>query len=315
MPLPASISVRNLVKRYGAIEAVRDVSFELFPGEIFGLLGQNGAGKTSVLECLLGLRCPDSGSIVIDGVNVLSDVTRAHEKIGAQLQFATLQDKITPTEALALFASFSEKPADTAKILAQFDLSSKAHSSFNSLSGGQQQRLFLALALVNQPEILVLDEPTAGLDPQSRRGLHRIISDLKAGGRTVILSTHNLEEAGTLCDRIGILHQGRMIANATPAALIAQTRNNPRVSFRTSRRLESTQVAALPNITNHTPHGDGWLVSTTDINRTISGLVRCLESSGHEMLDLQIHRPTLEDVFIELTGQVWREDDKEAETA
>ena len=311
---PTRVSVCNLAKRYGPIEAVRDVSFELVPGEIFGLLGQNGAGKTTTIECLLGLRRPDSGSLSIGGIDVLADPVRARQCVGAQLQSAALQDKITPQEALRLYASFYNKPADTNNLLAQFGLTGKAHDPFDSLSGGQKQRLFLALALLNNPEVLILDEPTAGLDPQSRRGLHQIITSLRTAGRTVLLSTHNLEEASMLCDRIGILHEGRLIANATPAELIAQARAHPRVSFRTTQPLGATQVAALPVVTNHAPQGSGWQLVTTDVNRTVSGLVRLMEATGNEMLDLQIQRPTLEDVFIELTGQAWAQTSTE-ETA
>jgi len=308
---PASVSVSHLAKTYGPVEAVRDISFELFPGEIFGLLGQNGAGKTTTIECLLGLRQPDAGTITIHGIDVLAEPTKTRQHVGAQLQSAALQDKITPREALQLFASFYPKPADINQLLIQFDLAGKARAPFDSLSGGQKQRLFLALALVNNPEILILDEPTAGLDPQARRELHRIVAGLKSGGRTVLLSTHNLEEASTLCDRIGILHQGRLIVKATPAELIARAKTHPRVSFRTALPLDRAQVVALPNVTNHTPQPDGWQVSTTDVNQTVSGLARTLEASRNEMLDLQILRPTLEDVFIELTGQAWSENSAE----
>jgi ABC-2 type transport system ATP-binding protein len=305
--VPASVGVSNLGKNYGEIEAVKSVSFELFPGEIFGLLGQNGAGKTTVIECLLGLRQPDAGVVTINGADVATSSAQARLHVGAQLQSAALQDKITPREALRLFASFYPKPADTDHLLAQFDLTGKARAPFDSLSGGQKQRLFLALALVNNPEILILDEPTAGLDPQARRELHGVIATLKSEGKTILLSTHNLEEASAFCDRLGILHQGRMIATSTPAELIARTRTQPRILFRTIHPLDPARAAALPGMTNAKADGARWLMSTTDVNRTIAGLVGELAATGNEMLDLQIQRPTLEDVFIELTGQVWIE--------
>jgi len=304
---PATIDVRNLAKRYGSVEAVRDVSFELHSGEIFGLLGQNGAGKTTTIECLLGLRRPDSGTITINGIDVSTNPAKSRQLVGAQLQSAALQDKITPQEALRLFASFYSKPTNTDQLLAQFDLVTKARKPFESLSGGQKQRLFLALALVNNPEILVLDEPTAGLDPRARRELHQIISGLKSAGKTVLLSTHNLDEASTLCDRIGILHHGQMIATATPTELVARARANPRLTFRTTRPLDAAHVAALPQTTSHKEEGLSWQIITTDVNRTLSALVNELAATGNEMLDLQIQRPTLEDVFIELTGQAWSE--------
>ena len=205
-PAPASIRVRDLSKRYDAVEAVRGISFDVAAGEIFGLLGRNGAGKTTTLECLLGLRRADAGAIAIAGIDTLAEPQRAKQLVGAQLQAATLQDKITPREALKLFASFYRAPAAIGELIEQFALAEKADAPFDSLSGGQRQRLFLALAFVNRPQIVVLDEPTAGLDPQARRELHQLIAGVRASGRTVLLSTHDLDEAHQLCDRIGILH-------------------------------------------------------------------------------------------------------------
>jgi ABC-2 type transport system ATP-binding protein len=303
--VPASISVSNLAKSYGSIQAVQDVSFDLSPGQIFALLGQNGAGKTTTLECLLGLRQPDAGAIAIQGIDSLTEPVRARQRVGAQLQFAALQDKITPSEALQFAASFYAKPADTASLLAQFNLTNKARAPFASLSSGQKQRLFLALALVNDPEILVLDEPTAGLDPHSRRELHQIIAGLRDAGKCVLLSTHNLEEASSLSDQIGILHDGRLIANATPAALIARASANPRVSFRTARPFDPARVAMFAGVSNHSQPSNSWRIDTTDVNQTISVLARELAATNNELLDLQILRPTLEDVFIELTGRTW----------
>ena len=302
---PASIQVGDLAKRYGPVQAVAGVSLEVAPGEIFGLLGLNGAGKTTLLECILGLREPDTGSVLLDGIDARAQPREARRRVGAQLQFAALQDKITPRQALGLFASFYPGAAQPAGLLEQFNLTAKADAPFDSLSGGQRQRLFLALALVNQPAVLVLDEPTAGLDPASRRDLHRLILGLKAAGRAVLLSTHYLDEAHLLCDRIGILHGGWLVATATPAALIAGARSLPRLSFRTAQPVDAARLAPLPGVVSHGPQGEGWIVSTREVNRTISALVQGLEKSGNEMLDLQIHRPSLEDVFLELTGQPW----------
>ena len=306
--LPSSaVSVRDLTKRYGSVEAVRGVSFEVAPGEIFGLLGPNGAGKTSTIECLLGLRRPDSGSITLGGIDALAHPTQARQLVGAQLQSASLQDKITPRQACRLFGSFYPSAMGADELLAQFSLSAKADVPFDSLSGGQKQRLFLALAFVNRPRLVVLDEPTAGLDPQSRRELHQLIAGLKTDGRSVLLSTHYLEEAHTLCDRIGILHEGRIIASGTPAGIIALSRAHPRLSFQTTRPLDASQMASLPGVVGQQPHSHGWNLTTTEVNRTISGLVQLLEATGNEMLDLQIHRPSLEDVFLQLTGKPWAE--------
>jgi len=307
LPPSSAISVRDLTKRYGSVEAVRGVSFEVAPGEIFGLLGPNGAGKTTTIECVLGLRQPDSGSIHLGEIDALAHPTRSRQLVGAQLQTAALQDKITPRQACRLFASFYPDAAKVEDLLTQFSLLAKADAPFDSLSGGQKQRLFLALAFVNQPRLLVLDEPTAGLDPQSRRELHGLIVGLKAHGHSVLLCTHYLEEAHQLCDRIGIMHEGRIVAAGTPAELIARSRAHPRLSFRTVRSLEAAAVAALPAIVSHQAPKDagGWWLTTRDVNRTISGLVQVLEATGNEMLDLQIQRPSLEDVFLELTGKAW----------
>ena len=306
-PLPASIRVGDLTKSYGPVPAVDGVSFEVAPGEIFGLLGLNGAGKTTILECLLGLREPDAGLITLNGIDARAQPREARRRVGAQLQFAALQDKITPRQALELFASFYPEATQPVRLLEQFNLSAKTDAPFASLSGGQRQRLFLALALVNDPQVLILDEPTAGLDPGSRRELHRLITDLKSAGRTVLLSTHYLEEAHQLCDRIGILHEGRLVATATPAALIASARTVPRLTFRSTRPLDAALLATLPGVVSHEAQGDGWSLGTKDVNRSISALVHQLESSGNEMLDLQIHRPSLEDVFLELTGRTWKD--------
>jgi len=302
----ARVAVRDLTKRYGAVEAVRSVSFEVADGEIFGLLGPNGAGKTTTLECILGLRRPDAGAVTLDGVDALAHPEQAKQRVGAQLQAGTLQDKITPRQALRLFAAFYREPAAVDNLIARFALAAKADAPFESLSSGQRQRLFLALALVNNPRLLVLDEPTAGLDPLARRELHRIIVDLRASGRTVLLSTHDLEEARQLCDRIGVLHEGRLIAVARPAELVAAADAPPKLAVKTARPLPPERVKSWPGVTRCEIQDGGWLIGTTDITRTIIALGRELESEGNELLDLQIHRPSLEDAFIELTGRPWR---------
>src|SRR5450631_4488562 len=184
-PMPVSVRVRDLARRYGRVEALRGMTFEVAPGEIFGLLGPNGAGKTTALECILGLRRPDSGEIEIAGIDALARPGEARQVCGAQLQAAALQDRITPRRALSLFASFYREPADVGGLIERFGLAEKAGEAFERLSAGQRQRLFLALAFVNNPGLVVLDEPTAGLDPRSRRELHRFIQETGRSGRTV----------------------------------------------------------------------------------------------------------------------------------
>lgn len=312
-PKPASVRVRDLAKRYGPVEALRGASFEVAAGEIFGLLGPNGAGKTTALECILGLRRPDSGEIEIAGVDALARPHEAKQLVGAQIQAATLQDKITPRRALGLFASFYRRPAGVGELVERFGLSEKADAPFDSLSGGQRQRLFLALAFVNNPSVVLLDEPTAGLDPGSRRDLHDSIAGMRESGRTVLLSTHDLEEAHRLCDRIAIIDNGRIIAAATPADLIAGSRSSPSVLVRTSRPLEESRLKSLPGVTSCRQKDGGWLLGTFDVNETIIGLVRAAEQGRNELLDLRVVRPSLEDVFLSLTGRAWSDQPKVAE--
>jgi len=309
-PSPSAIPavrVRGLAKRYGAVEALRDVSFDVAPGEIFGLLGPNGAGKTTALECLLGLRRADAGSIMLGGIDALAEPERAKELVGAQLQEAALQDKITPREALALFASFYRAPLAVGVLLERFALGDKADAPFDSLSGGQRQRLFLALAFVNDPRLVVLDEPTAGLDPQARRELHAMIAGWREAGRAVLLSTHYIEEAHQLCDRVGILDRGRLVAVARPDELIARSRATPRLRIVTAPALDAPTVWALAGVVASERDGGAWVLGTGDVNRTLHAVVKAAEAAGAELRDVQIRRPTLEDVCLELTGRAWAE--------
>jgi ABC-2 type transport system ATP-binding protein len=301
----AAVSVAGLSKRYGVTEAVCGVSFEVGAGQIFGLLGPNGAGKTTTLECILGLRQPDSGSIQIDGSDLRTHAIRAKLLVGAQLQAATLQDKITPRQALELFGSFYPQPFAGDELLERFDLEDKADAPFAALSGGQRQRLFLALAMINRPTLLVLDEPTAGLDPQARRTLRALIGDMRTEGRTVLLSTHDLEEAAQLCDQVAIMDGGRMIAIAPPSALIGRAKLPTRVIVRTAPPLTSTLVDSLPHVLGAVCADCGWILDTPAPNRLLAELVRRADEAGAELLDVQLRRPSLEDVFIELTGHSW----------
>lgn len=329
-----AIQVRDLSKNYGPVEAVRDVSFEVRAGEILGLLGPNGAGKTTILECLLGLRQPDRGSFRIGEIDAFADSRAACRLIGAQLQSSALQDKITVREAVTLIAAFHENPVEADELLAQFELTAKASTRFDALSGGQKQRLLLALAFVHRPAILLLDEPTVGLDPAARRELHRLIAAQRDAGRAVLLSTHYLDEAAQLCDRVAILDQGRIIACAAPHSLATRAQALPRIRVRTARRLEvSTRTDDLGTIQETTDRGtkallpsmgatlstqtvvDGEWVTTVqarDVGATAAALIQAIERTGNSLRDLQIERPTLEDVFLELTGKPWSADESEA---
>ena len=245
----ARLAIRDLVKTYGAVRAVDAVSLEVAAGEVFGLLGPNGAGKTSLVECALGLREPDSGSILISGIDARADPVSAKRQIGAVLQSTALQDAMTPREAIELFAAFYDKPLSPQELLERFGLREKAEARFETLSGGERQRLALALAFVNDPAILFLDEPTAGLDPQVRRELHNAIRRIRAEGRSVLLTTHYIEEAHALCDRVAILHRGHIVACGTPEELIARSASQPRLIVRTARTLDLSALEQLPGVT------------------------------------------------------------------
>ena len=299
----AGLSVRELTKSYGAVRALDDVSFQANPGEVFGLLGPNGAGKTTALECLLGLREPDKGSIRIGELDARRNPNQAKTWMGAQLQSAALQDRLTPRQAIRLFGSFYRNAVPAPELLSRFGLSRHADSPFETLSGGYRQRLFLALAFVNRPKVLVLDEPTVGLDPTARGELHALINSLKETGAAVILSTHYLEEAEALCDRIGILDRGRMIALGSSDELIAQSRALPRVIFRCSRTLEEQDVRSLAGVVQAIARGAHWELQTRDTHATIVALTQQLR--GATLLDLQVHPATLENVYFELTGRTF----------
>jgi ABC-2 type transport system ATP-binding protein len=305
--MSAKLLVRDLRKSYGPVEAVRGVSFEIGEGEILGLLGPNGAGKTSALECVIGLRRPDAGTIEVCGVDALAQPDRVKQLFGAQLQSTALQDKITPREAIDLFRSFYARPAGTSDLIERFSLGEKADSPFDSLSGGQRQRLALALAFVNQQQVLFLDEPTTGLDPQSRRELHESVKRMRREGKTVLLTTHYIEEASELCDRIAIIDGGRIVATDTPTALMAASKTPSMISLRVNKPIELDAFARLPGAQNVEWQQDRGTLRTAKIGQTLVDLVNLLQSRGLEIVDLHVRRPTLEDVFIELTGSRLRD--------
>ena len=303
----AKISVRDLVKSYGEVKAVRGLNFEISEGEIFGLLGPNGAGKTTTLECIIGLREPDQGTIKVCGFDTRTQSDEVKQRIGAQLQATALQDKITVREAIQLFGSFYRHPAKMDQLLEKFSLTEKADARFETLSGGQKQRLAVALALVNEPELLFLDEPTAGLDPQSRRELHGVIEQMRRDGRTVLLTTHYIEEAEQLCDRVAIIDHGQIIATGTPRQLTSKAQALTHITLTTARPLDLEQMRALASVRFAELDGDSCVIRTPKASEAIIELVKFLEAERNELLDLHIEKPSLEDVFIELTGRRIRE--------
>jgi ABC-2 type transport system ATP-binding protein len=299
--MSAKFVVRDLRKRYGRIEAVQGLSFAVDDGEIFGLLGPNGAGKTTTVECLLGLREPDGGQIELCGIDARRHPRETKQRIGAALQTTSLQDKITPREALVLFGSFYARHADPDPLLARFSLADKADVPFDTLSGGQRQRLALALAFVNTPDLVFLDEPTTGLDPTARRDLHDDILRMKQSGQTVLLTTHDMDEAATLCDRIAIIDHGRIVASGAPRELTARSQQRQLVTIVTTGPLDRGWLAEMPAVEDLVVDGGHASFHTPALSKALAAVAAAIESKGIELAELHVQRASLEDVFIELT--------------
>lgn len=300
--MSGTVVVEDLRKRYGTLEAVRGVSFDVAAGEIFGLIGPNGAGKTTTIECILGLREPDSGTINVCGIDARRQPAEVKERIGAALQATSLQDRITPREALELFGAFYRRRTPAAELLDRFSLTAKADVPVDSLSGGQRQRLALALAFVNAPSLVFLDEPTAGLDPKSRHELHGEILRMKQDGHTVLLSTHYLDEAEALCDRIAIIDRGQVVATGSPVDLVARSASAQTVTFITSAPLALTALAALPGVTEPGVDGASGRFTTTTLAPALSALIDLAATAGVSIVELHVQKASLEDVFLRLTS-------------
>jgi ABC-2 type transport system ATP-binding protein len=303
------VQVEGLKKRYGAVEAVRGVSFEVREGEVFGLLGPNGAGKTTTVEILEGLREADEGRVRVCGMEPSATTPQFKQEIGAVLQSTALPEKLRVEEALALFTSFYTRRHDPSVLLRRFGLEEKRRSFYSELSGGQKQRLALALALVNQPRVLFLDEPTAGLDPQVRREIYSIIEELRGERKTILLTTHYIEEAERLCDRVAIIDSGRVIALGTPRELKERSAGTTRVEVRLVRPLVNGpgELRALDGVVDCLETDGRYVLHTSRPPQTIVALVKHLETAGNEIQSLEIAAPSLEDAFIELTGRRLRE--------
>jgi len=297
------VVVQDLQKRYDDVLAAQGVSFEIEDGEIFGLLGPNGSGKTTTLECVIGLRQPDAGRIEICGLDARQHPKAVKEKIGAVLQTIALQDKITPRESLELFASFYRRATAAPALLERFALGEKADSPFDSLSAGQRQRLAVALAFVNNPELIFLDEPTTGLDPQSRRDLHAEIIQMKRDGHTVLLTTHNIDEAEQLCDRIAIIDHGRIIASGPPRDLIAASSTSQTVLARTAPPLDREALLTIPGVEDLVCENSTVTFRTVTPGVTLAALMQLVNDRKMEVLELHARRARLEDVFLALTSE------------
>ncbi len=299
--METKVHVTGLRKRYGTNEALRGVDLTLQAGEIFGLLGPNGAGKTTTLECVLGLRELDAGTVEICGLDARRFPREVKRKIGVALQATALQDKITPREALDLFGAFYPDPESTLRLLERFDLVAKADAAFETLSGGQRQRLALALAFVHRPEVVILDEPSTGLDPQARHELHAEIRRMKREGYTVLLSTHQLDEAAALCDRVAIIDQGRIVATGTPHELVATAASGQAVRFTASQPIDPLALARLPGLRALRCEGLSVHFETDEAAPVLTALMALLAAQGAALWELEVKRSSLEDVFLKLT--------------
>ncbi len=301
------IEVENLIKSYGSVQAIRGVSFAVQEGEVFGLLGPNGAGKTSTVEILEGMRPPDSGRVSVCGMNPQSSGNDYKQVIGAVLQSTALPEKIRVNEALTMFASFYAHHRETDGLLKRFGLEEKRNAFYSQLSGGQKQRLALAMSLVNEPRVLFLDEPTAGLDPQVRREIYDIIEELKQEKKTLLLTTHYIEEAERLCDRVAIVDQGRVIATGTPRELKQRSAGTTRIEVRLAKPETPEALLKLEGVSDCRTSDGTYLMHSTRVPQTIVSLVKYLEAQGNELASLEIASPSLEDVFLELTGRRLRD--------
>ncbi len=299
----AVVRVENLRKRYGEVEALRGITFTIRKGEVFGLLGPNGAGKTTTIEILEGLRQPDEGSVRVCGFDPTRETATLKERIGAQLQSTVLPDKMRVEEALRLFASFYRDTVPVEMLLERFGLVEKRRTFFEHLSGGQKQRLALALALVNNPELILLDEPTVGLDAQLRRDIYALIEQFRNEGRTVLLTTHYIEEAERLCDHVAIIDRGLLVAQGTPRDLVQRSGHGTRLEIRLARPVPLEALKQLAAVHDCRETDGVYFLHAQPPAQALVALIRFLESENNALLDLHIATPSLEDVFVEMTGR------------
>jgi ABC-2 type transport system ATP-binding protein len=303
------IEVRNLHKSYGDTVAVDDVSFTVQEGEIFGILGPNGAGKTTTVECVEGLRSADRGEISVLGLDPLRDRAELTQQLGVQLQDSQLPDRLRVAEALDLYSSFYRAPADWRALLDVLGLADKAKTRFKKLSGGQKQRLSIALALVGNPKVAVLDELTTGLDPQARRDTWELIEGVRDRGVTIVLVSHFMEEAERLCDRVALIDSGRVVVTDTPAALAQQVDTEQRIQFRPSIPFDDGLLTSLPEVTR-VLHRGGVVVVTGNSN-ALSAVMSVLARNQIVAEQLRVEQANLEDAFLALTGRHHGHDEEE----
>jgi len=303
-----AVRVRGLVKCYGDLRAVDGLDLEIRPGECFGLLGPNGAGKSTTLEILEGLLAPTSGEVEVLGRSWSRDASYLRAHIGVTLQETRLEDKLTVEETLRLFRSFYPSGADIVALMEEMQLSEKRGTWAVKLSGGQRQRLAVAAGLVGDPDLLFLDEPTTGLDPQSRRSLWEIVSRFKARGRTVLLTTHYMDEAERLCDRVAVVDHGKIIAQGTPEQLITSLAGGHLIELSTDPALPAEALSALPQVHTARRDGEGLLLSTVEPHLALPPILNLVRERGAHLTRLASRQGTLEDVFVHLTGRHLRDE-------
>lgn len=295
------IEVTGLHKAYGDVIAVDDVSFTVDRGEIFGVLGRNGAGKTTAVETVAGLRTPDRGTVTVDGLDPRTRHTEVAQILGVQLQHSQLPEMITIAEAMDLYASFYSDPLDWRPLIDDLGLTEKLGTRYEKLSGGQKQRVSIALALVGNPKVAILDELTTGLDPQARRDTWGLIEAIRDRGVTIVLVTHFMEEAERLCDRIAIIHRGRVAALDTPTGLIDSIATGQRIRLRAATPFDPTALREVPDVTDVKVDGEWVVISGGDT--MLYPLVSALEALGVRPIDFAIDRPSMDDAFLHLTGE------------
>jgi len=303
------IQVQALQKRYDKVEAVKGIDFQVEAGEVFGLLGPNGAGKTSTIEILEGLRPRTGGQAAVLGFDPDRQKQQLKDRIGVCLQATNLPPKIRVQEALELFGSFYSRSISSEQLLKRLQLWEKRAAFYDTLSGGQKQRLALALALVNDPQLLFLDEPTTGLDPQIRLEIHGLIEEMKAEKRTVVLTTHYIEEAERLCDRVAIMDEGKIVALGTPRELQQKSREQSRIDIVTGQSLNGNLLPQWPDALGSKLADDGRSLTVYSARpaRTLFEIMKWLDQQGLQLEDVHLKKPTLEDVFVELTGKKLRD--------